>query len=131
MVASATWRLTKVWLGVTGTWSDRLTATLRGRFIGDRRDGRHQPRGHSGLLRDYFDTTLVWRSRRFEGLGLSLSCYNLLDTTYFHPGVRSGDAGTTPGAFDAMGVWKGSGGYDSSLLVQPGRAVLISLILGF
>jgi hypothetical protein len=60
-------------------------------------------------------------------MGLSLDIFNVLDLHYSHPGVRSANAGDTPGYFDDGGVWHGSTGYDSSRLPQPGRAFLLSL----
>ena len=35
---------------------------------------------------------------------------NLLDTNYFHPGIREANAGFTPGEQNADGSWSGSAG---------------------
>ncbi len=63
-------------------------------------------------------------------IGLQIAVHNLTDSEYFHPGVRDASAGTEPGKFDSAGAWRGSNGYFSSLLPQPGRSILVSLRIG-
>ena len=118
----------KVAFGVTGTWRDQLTATLRGHFVGRRQTVETNP---IPSVNSYFtlDANVAWRVFSVEDLTLSATATNLLDTQYFHPGVREANAGSVPGAFDATGAWKGSGGFFNSLLPQPGRVVVGSLRL--
>ncbi len=57
---------------------------------------------------------------------VSLGVNNLTDKIYFHPGVRQANSGNSPGSFNNLGEWQGSGGFYNSLLPQPGREVLLS-----
>jgi outer membrane receptor for ferrienterochelin and colicins len=117
--------LNKLHFGLTSS-GPRWTATLRGRWMDERRTVTTNPVGTvsafttiDGLLR--VDDVLV------RGVSLSLRCTNLMDRAYFHPGIRDANAGTAPGFFDARGRWIGSGGYFNSLLPQPGRQFLLSI----
>lgn len=118
----------KVHLGATGAAGDHLTATLRARYVGQRRAVETNPVGRvPGFLT--VDGTLVGRDLFVKGLAVSLKVTNLLGEEYFHPGVRDASAGMEPGRFDGAGQWVGSGGFFNSLLPQPGRAALLSLSL--
>lgn len=117
--------MNKVHFGVTSSGA-RWTATLRGRWIDARDTVDTNPVDRvpsfatlDALLR--FDDVLA------RGVSISVQATNLLDKTYFEPGVRDANAGTTPGYFDAQGRWVGSQGYFNSLLPQPGRQVLIAI----
>jgi outer membrane receptor for ferrienterochelin and colicins len=116
----------KMQLGVTASFADKLSGTLRGRLIGNRIPIDTNP---IRKIDAYFtmDASFTARDVAVKGMGLSLDVYNALDSQYSHPGVRSANAGEAPGSFDAAGVWSGSAGYDSSYLPQPGRAFLLSL----
>jgi outer membrane receptor for ferrienterochelin and colicins len=116
----------KLQLGLTATFDDKLSGTLRGRLIGNRIPIDTNP---IRKINGYFtmDASFTARDLGVKGLGLSLDIFNVLDLHYSHPGVRSANAGDTPGYFDDAGVWHGSAGYDSSRLPQPGRAFLLSL----
>lgn len=120
----------KLLLGATAAFSDRVQLTLRGHRIGARPTVETNP---VGKVPGYttVDATLGVHDLVLKGAGLSLKLTNLLDEEYFHPGVRDASAGTEPGRFDASGRWQGSNGFFSSLLPQPGRAVLLSLDLDF
>jgi len=112
-------------LGVTAVHGD-LTATVRGRYIGAIETVETNPVrniGGYGVLDAFFRADGVLGS----SLGVSLNIDNLAGRTYSHPGVRDANAGTTPGSFDAAGVWQGSRGYYNSLLAQPGRVVMVGL----
>lgn len=117
-------------LGATALVDQHLWATLRGRRIGARPTVETNPVGRVAAY-----TTLdlsIGRSDVFaKGIGLSLEVANLTGTRYFHPGVREASAGSRPGAFSQSGAWLGSGGFYSSLLPQPGRALTASLLLEF
>jgi outer membrane receptor for ferrienterochelin and colicins len=118
----------KVAFGLTGTWRDHLVANVRGHFVGRRETVETNP---IRSVDAYFtlDTNVAWQNLLFKGLTLSVTANNLLGTQYFHPGVREANAGSVPGTFDASGAWKGSGGFFSSLLPQPGRVLLGTLRL--
>ena len=116
----------KMQLGVTAAFEDKLSGTLRGRLIGNRYPIDTNP---IRKINGYFvmDGSFTARDLLVRGLGLSLDIFNVLDLHHSHPGERSANAGETPGYFDAAVVWHGSAGYDSSRLPQPGRAFLLSL----
>lgn len=116
----------KLWLGVTATVDDRWIATLRGRWVDERRTIETNPVGSVDAFATV-DLNLVARDLASTGIGLSLRVENLADEQYFHPGVRDGNAGTLPGSFDASGNWHGSSGFYNSLLPQGGRTIQLSI----
>jgi outer membrane cobalamin receptor len=120
----------KVILGATAVVNAHLSSTLRVHFIGSRTTVETNPVREVGAYTTV-DATVVATDLGVHGLGVTLKATNLLDETYFHPGVRDANAGTTPGFFDASGLWHGSNGYYSSLLAQPGRALVCSMTLDF
>lgn len=79
------------------------------------------------------DLSLVWKDflspfyREFEGVNVGLHIKNLLNTQYFHPGIRAANSGVTPGTRNDDGSWNGSRGWSNSLLPQPGRQILMSM----
>ena len=78
------------------------------------------------------DAVVLLDSLHVRGLGVTVRVKNLLDSAYADPGIRDASAGVRPGAFDPVtGVWRGSAGYYSSLLPQPGRSLLVTLRLEF
>jgi len=111
----------KLHAGLTAS-SGALTGTLRGRYIGHRNTVETNPVGRIGGYAT-LDANARYDLGRF---GVALSVENLANRTYFEPGVRDASAGTTPGSFDAAGVWHGSNGYFNSLLPQPGRTLFVS-----
>jgi outer membrane receptor for ferrienterochelin and colicins len=120
----------KLHLGLTWPISERIGATLRGRYIDARRTVPTNPVGVVGSY-STFDLNLTWRDWPQPGVGWSLAVLNLTDRDYFHPGLREGNAGLLPGITDDAGRWQGSGGYYNSLLPQDGRGVFLSLQLDF
>src|SRR6185369_2618373 len=117
--------MNKLHFGITSSGT-RWTATLRGRWIDSRDTVDTNPvdRVPSFATLDallHFDDVLA------RGVSVSLKATNLTDKTYFEPGVRDANAGTTPGFFAGNGQWIGSGGYFNSLLPQPGRQVFIAI----
>jgi outer membrane receptor for ferrienterochelin and colicins len=114
----------KLHVGITTNFSKTITATLRGRYIGRRETVETNPVrsiGGFAVLDSYMRVNIA------KNVDASITIDNLLNRTYFHPGIREASAGTTPGFFDANGVWHGSGGYFSSLLPQPRRTVLFGI----
>ncbi|MGK2859626.1 MAG: TonB-dependent receptor domain-containing protein, partial [Thermoanaerobaculia bacterium] len=116
----------KLWLGVTTTVDERWIATLRGRWVDDRRTIETNPVRSVDAFAT-LDLNLMVRDIASTGIGVSLRMENLTDEAYFHPGVRDANAGTEPGSFGANGTWNGSGGFYNSLLPQPGRSILLSV----
>lgn len=120
----------KLHAGLSWPLTERFSATLRGRHVATRDTVASNPLGRApGYTR--FDLTLVQRDWPRAGLGWSLALTNLADRRYFHPGLREGNAGLTPGFRDAAGVWQGSGGYYNSLLPQEGRGIFFRLEADF
>ncbi|TAE27377.1 MAG: TonB-dependent receptor [Candidatus Kapaibacterium sp.] len=117
----------KVYIGASADINEDFNITLRSRFIGQRIPVASNPvRSIDGYFT--LDATLTYENLFAKGFGLSVRLFNLLDARYFHPGIRDGGAGTTPGRFDATGIWRGSNSFFNSLLPQPGRTVQIALI---
>lgn len=120
----------KLHIGLTWPVTETFSATLRGRYIGARDTVVTNPIGKVSSFAT-FDLTLLKQQWPRPGLGWSLSVLNLANRTYFHPGLREGDAGTSPGLRDSNGVWHGSAGFFNSLLPQQGRSLFLSLLVGF
>ncbi|MEO6325159.1 MAG: TonB-dependent receptor [Thermoanaerobaculia bacterium] len=120
----------RVTLGATALVTRKLSATLRGRYIGRRTTVESNP-VRSVPASFIADLTLSANDLLLRGLGFAVKVTNLADAEVFDPGIRDADAGTTPGAFDEEGRWHGSNGFFNSLLPQPGRAVVISARLDF
>lgn len=120
----------KLMAGITAEFSPKISATVRGRYIGARKTVVSNPveevAGYTTV-----DATIVAQSLFGTPLGLSLSAWNLLDRGYVQPGVREASAGTEPGEFDATGAYQGSKSFYSSLLPQPGRTVSLSLLFRY
>ncbi len=120
----------KFYLGATADITQDLSVTLRSRSIGKRITVSTNPLGQ---VDSYFtmDANILYSNLFAKGFGVALRMTNIFDAQYFHPGVRTGGAGNTPGTFTNAGVWVGSkdGDFYSSLLPQPGRAVQLSFIV--
>jgi outer membrane receptor for ferrienterochelin and colicin len=117
----------KAWAGVTAARGP-LTVNLRGRWVGERPTVPTNPvrRVDAFAVADLF---VRWRLP-WAAASVGLKATNLLDETYYEPGVRDASAGDTPGVFDVEGVWHGSGGFFDSLLPQPGREVSLVVMVG-
>jgi outer membrane cobalamin receptor len=118
----------KIYFGANCDITENLNLTLRARFIGERITIASNP---VGSIAPYFtmDLSLGYANLFAPGVGLAVRCANLFDAHYFHPGIRDGGAGTTPGFFDATNIWRGSQTFYSSLLAQPGRTVQVVLLV--
>jgi outer membrane receptor protein involved in Fe transport len=119
----------KIMFGTTARWHRNYSATLRGRYIGERETVVTNPVHRIGGFTTLDGSLNIDRIANTP-LGLQIAVHNLTDTQYFHPGIRDASAGIEPGTFDSTGEWHGSNGYFSSLLPQPGRSVLVSLRIG-
>lgn len=118
-------------LGITAQAPGLGTATLLGRYVGSRKTVATNP---VGTVSGFATLDLNLRATdlfHVKGLDLSLRLANLLDRSYFHPGISQADAGSTPGYFDPSGTWHGSTGWYSSLLPQPGRTFTLSVRMAY
>ena len=115
----------KVRAGATLDVTRNLGFTVLGRYNSARKTVSTNPLGtvpESLVL----DANLVVRELLVPGLSLSFKVTNLLDATYYHPGIQEADSGNTPGSW-VDNTWVGSGGYFNSWLPQPGRAFALQL----
>lgn len=117
----------KIFMGLTVTGGN-LTSTFRCRYIGKQNTFDTNPIRE---IDNYFtaDLTLLYRNFLTKGVSVSLKINNIFDKEYFHSGIRSADAGDTPGFWED-GKWYGSRGWQSSILPQQGRSIILSLIIG-
>lgn len=120
--------------GVTWEITYEHSITLLGRHVGSRDTVSTNP---VGSVAAYTTADLVYHASRLFGtdLGLTVKCSNLTDKAYFHPGVNTAGAGSTPADFNGQGQWSRvlANNYDyySSLLAQPGREVQVALSMRF
>jgi len=110
----------------TGYFSDKLSATLRGRYIGERKTIDTNP---VDSIDDYLtlDFNLLYKVK--EKLSFSLRVDNIFDTKHEHPGIRSADSGADAGYWGG-GTWQGSQGWFNSVVPQPGRTVWLTASIG-
>ncbi len=117
--------------GVTAEFNEVISLNARFRYIGERKT---VPTNPVATIDDYFvaDLNLLIRNVIEENISFGVKVNNLLDEQYFHPGLQSADAGTTPGVWTANGLgWNGSQSWSNSLLPQPGRMVSFSMYFDF
>ncbi len=117
----------KIYFGATSVFNNNLSVNIRGRYIGNRKTVDTNP---IDQVEGYFiaDANILYKNLFVKGLGLGLKITNIFDTEYFHPGVREANSGTEPGHWEGK-AWYGSKGWYNSLMPQPGRFVMLSLIL--
>ncbi len=117
----------KVYFGITGVLKNSLSINVRGRYIGDRETVDTNP---IDKIDGYFviDANITYKDLFVEGLGLGLKVTNILDTKSFHPGVREANSGIDPGHWEGK-AWNGSKGWYNSMMPQPGRFVMLSIIM--
>ncbi|MDX1582206.1 MAG: TonB-dependent receptor, partial [Thermoanaerobaculia bacterium] len=113
--------------GVTARFEERYAATLLGRYISSRETIATNPVREIDSFTT-FDFVVRARNVAYPGVGLTFKVSNLLDETYFHPGIRDANAGIEPGRF-VDGEWVGSQGFFNSVMPQPGRSFLVTLSL--
>lgn len=110
--------------GLTANFGERWESTLRGRYV-----GRLQTVPTNPVTTLPGSTVIDFNLNRWlrKDINLGLDIYNVFDHGYAEPGIRTADAGTTPGLYDGNGVWHGSAGAFSSLLPQEGRTLMLTL----
>jgi outer membrane receptor for ferrienterochelin and colicins len=116
--------------GITYQPVRKLSYALSGRYVSERNTVDSNPikKVPSHTL---FDLNVRVIDVLSDGLTLSFKVSNIFDETYFHPGIRTADAGETPGSFNNNSVWHGSEGWLNSLLPQPGRSIFLRLEFDF
>ncbi|HLE83027.1 MAG TPA: TonB-dependent receptor, partial [Thermoanaerobaculia bacterium] len=106
----------QVHLGVDLRLRERYDLTLRGTYVGDRPTGRGTtvPSNPFDEIGSYYvaDLALTYRNVLSRGVDLQLLVNNLLDTEYYHPGVREAGGPTY-----------------AARIPQPERAAFIRLVL--
>jgi len=120
----------KLNLGITTQLSSQVQLTLLGRKVGQRKTVQSNPIATVDAY-TVLDLHLRVKNLFASGFSLSLKANNLFNHSYYHPGIRSADAGNTPGYFDDSGAWHGSAGWLNSLLPQPGRTLVATLQFNF
>lgn len=115
------------YFGITSYFTKNIIATLRGRYIGERKTIDTNP---IDKIDSYFtlDANLQIKNIIAPNVTLGLKVFNLLDAEYFHPGVKSADSGEILGYWE-NGIWNGSKGWGNSKLPQPHRYFMASLIV--
>jgi outer membrane receptor for ferrienterochelin and colicins len=110
----------KLMVGGTIDVSHVFSATLLARCIGPRSTVSSNP---VGSVDGYCtaDVNFLFRNLLNDRVFISARVTNILDSHYYHPGIREADSGSAPGKFIGDD-WVGSAGYFNSLLPQPGRA---------
>lgn len=119
----------KVMGGITAEFNRFVSATLIGRFISARNTVKSNP---VPQIPGFFllDANILLPDLLADGLTLGARVNNILDTQYFHPGIRTAGAGETPGNLeDTAAAYSGSPDLFNSKLPQPGRAFLLTLAL--
>lgn len=115
----------KVWSGATFE-KGSFTATLLGRFMGERNVPQTNPLGPvPGYFVMDFNTTI--RNVFVSSMWASFRVTNIFGVRYEHPGTVSAGAGNTPGFTDPTGGWIGSRDIYASRLPQPGRGFYLTL----
>lgn len=130
----------KLWAMLDWRLRDDLSVYLTARHIGARDTVVTNP------LRRIPSHTVVDFNSRWTGLwqgrlDLSFRVLNLLNKSYFHPGIREADSGSPelmPSLLNQIGfraddplAWQGSQGWYNSRLPQPERRAVLSLTLNF
>jgi iron complex outermembrane receptor protein len=115
----------KAWGGLSYGFSP-VTATVLGRFIGERRTVETNP---VPVVPAFFvlDANVNVTPFFYDALSLGFRVANVLGARYAHPGVDEANAGVTPAAFTAGTGYRGSAGRYSSLHPQPGRSFFLTL----
>jgi len=122
----------KLYFGTTTYFTDKLLLNLRGRYISERKavSTNITDNGQKRIIPSYFtmDANITYQNIFTEGLSLALKVDNLLNTEYYHPGINLANSGTGTGFWNE-GVWNGSAGWNNSVLPQPHRCFMLSLLL--
>jgi outer membrane receptor for ferrienterochelin and colicins len=122
----------KVYLGATCYFTQNLMLNLRGRYISDRKavSTNITNNGETRVVDAYYtmDANLMYQDLFVKGFSIALKVDNIFNKKYFHPGINKADAGTDAGYWTDDNVWHGSKGWNNSLLPQPHRYFMLSLL---
>ena len=117
-----------VYFGLSNIINDHFSVHIIGKYIGKRKTVATNPIDE---IDAYFNTDINFlvRDVLVDGLYIGLKVYNVLDTKYFHPGIKTADAGEKVGYWNKeTNTWYGSEGWYNSKLPQPHRYFMLSLI---
>jgi len=119
--------------GSTVVLTDKINFTVLARYIGRRETVSTNP---LGSIDPYFvtDVNIVFQDILVKGLGFNIKVTNLLNTDYYHPGIKTGDASVDPGTgwtTDGNLIYNGSKGWFNSKLPQFQRFIMLNLSLKF
>lgn len=115
-----------IYLGSNIQFSKSLSLNIIGQYVGKRKTVDTNPVDQIDPYLN-LNTSLLYQNLFFQGMHLRLKIHNLLNTEYYHPGIKLGDAGETPGVWN-NGIWNGSQGFYNSKLPQAHRYFLFSLL---
>ena len=96
---------------------------LRANFVSERKLYSQNPLRKRGETIDPYVVFNGAVSYSLEGFDITLKVANLLDHSYFHPGVEQADSGDD---FSARSL-----GFRNSLIPQPGRSVMLRLSIDY
>jgi hypothetical protein len=114
----------KIQFGITSKFTDRLSATIFGRFIGNRETVKSNPiRNIDAFV--MFDANLSCKIVR--GITANVKVINLLDTVAFTPGIRSADAGIGQAGTWTNRAFDGSASFYNSTIPLPPRMFILGL----
>lgn len=116
----------KLFLTLNSELTSHLNVNLRARYISEKQTIASNP---LGTVPGYFscDASILYANFLVKGLNISLSASNLLNTVYFHPGIRDAGSGESGGTWDGR-KWNGSLSWYNSMIPQPRRQVWLSLV---
>lgn len=119
----------KAFVGLTGRFTDSFVGNLRARYVGEINTVNTN---YNRKVDAYTVLDMNFLYKNFVGgMSLGLTVNNMLDQTYFHPGVREANTAiNTTGSYTGSN-WNGSNSYYNSLLPQKGREVLVTLTTNF
>lgn len=113
----------KLQFGITSKFTDRLSATVFGRFVGNRETVKSNPiRNIDAFV--MFDTNISYKIVR--GIAANVKLINVFDTIAFTPGVRDAGGGAGQGAWTNR-AWDGSASFYNSTIPLPPRMFILGL----
>ncbi len=116
----------KIQLGISSQVNKRLSVSLLGRFIARKNTIDSNP---IRSVDAYFVADANVHCRIFKHFSMSLRVVNLLNTEYFHSGVRNANSGGTMEPSWTGRAFNGSKGFYNSLLPQATRYFAMNLHL--
>jgi iron complex outermembrane receptor protein len=113
----------KVQLGITSKITNRFSATVFGRLIGNRETVLTNPIRNLDAFA-IFDANVSYRL--FKGITANIKVINVLNTLAFTPGLRTADAGESEGTWTNR-AWNGSASFFNSRIPLPPRMFVLNV----